>query len=167
MSIRNQCIFTTLFVCCLLNLCAQQFVQLETINDPETLKFNLGEKITFKMAGGDQWTRKRISSLLFKDTTIVFDDGLVHLNDISHIQLTRPYADIIGKGFMAFGVSWFVFGGLAALTSQDERTKFGWDSFAIGASAAGTGYLFRKLFYKRTVKMGERYRLRMLDLRMY
>ncbi len=139
---------------------AQRFLQIETINDPSTIKLVEGERFEYKIFQSDEWLSGKIQKLMVQENTIVFPDALVSIDQISHIRRYRPIASYLGKGLMTFGAGWFVFGGLAAASGNYQ---FGTDTFVIGGTALAAGWLIQKFFYKRTLLIGKKYRLRLID----
>lgn len=139
---------------------AQKFLLIETINDPKTVKIVEGQSFEYKIHNSSEWLYGTIETLMIDEESILFSNAIVSLSDISHIKRYRPIASYIGKGLMSFGAGWFVFGGLGAASGNYE---FGTDTFVIGGAALATGWLINKLFYKRVIVIGDRYRLRMID----
>jgi hypothetical protein len=161
---NNNILLLCVFLLCGKHLMSQQFLQLETINDPETKKFSINTKFTYKSIHEEVWQSRIIDALLYKDSTVLFQDGMIKLNEIKAIQLKRPMADLTGKTMMGLGVTWLVYGSLDAL--RDNGEALGGSEIIISVTSIATGFLIRKLFYKRTVNMGSRYRLRLMDLRL-
>lgn len=139
---------------------SQKYLQIETYNDPKTIKIVQGEKIAYKLKTSDDWFDGKIEKLLVEENTIVFENAFVRLEDITHIMRYRPFANYIGSGLMTFGTAWLVFGSIGTLAKGDD---FG-PAIIIGGGAIAIGWLMRKLFYKRPIEMGKRYRLRLIDL---
>ena len=139
----------------------QKYLQIEMINDPVTIKIQEGEIITYKLNHSDEWITSRINRFLIEEKAIVMDDGYARLEDISYIMRYRPAANYIGKGLMTFGTGWLLYGGIAAIGADFD---FGGDTLLIGGGSFFFGWLIRKLFYKKPLHIGHRYRLRLLDL---
>ena len=142
----------------------QQFLQLETINDAETKKYPLGTSITLKTKQLDEWQTIKTESFLYDDQTIVYDGGLLHLEDITAVLEHRTAVNVLSRSLTTFGTAWLVFGLFTGKLDKDENT--GYSDLAIGVSSVAAGWALRKAFYKRSYKMGSRYRLRLIDLRM-
>ncbi|HMS68702.1 MAG: hypothetical protein IPN72_15440 [Saprospiraceae bacterium] len=157
----NKCLICfLLFTSC--TLWSQKYLQLETINDPQTLKYTENDKLTFRSVSLPDWQSRRIERLVIPDSLVIFNDGFMKLDQFDAIQTTRPIVGIAGKGFMTFGVAWGVFGIIDELYNPGKQidTK----TVVIGSTSFLVGYGLQKLFYKRTHKLGKRYRLRLLDL---
>jgi p-aminobenzoyl-glutamate transporter AbgT len=142
----------------------QQFLQIETINDPQTQKYNLGETIKIKKKDSNEWQSIRMLKFLYNDNVIVYDEGFLNINDIEAIRETRPVVNILSKMMMTFGAVWLVYGGLSGQLDRDPVS--GYADLAIGTSSLVAGWGIGKAFYKRDYKIGSRYKLRLLDLRM-
>ena len=151
--------FSFLFYQCLCS--AQRFLQIEMINDPVTIKIQEGEVISYKIYESDDWLTSKIEKFLISEKAIVLETGYVRLEDISHVMRYRPFANYLGKGLMTFGAGWLVYGGIAAIGADFD---FGGDTLIIGGGSFFFGWLIRKLFYKKPIVIGNRYRLRLLDL---
>ncbi len=143
---------------------AQEYLQLETINDPQTQKYALGETILIKRSNSEEWEKIRLGKFLYTENTIVYDGGFLKLEDIQLIRETRPAVNVLSKMLMTFGGAWLVYGLLSGQLDKDAVS--GYTDLAIGTSALALGWGVGKAFYKRDYKMGSRYRLRLIDLRM-
>lgn len=152
------CLFTSGF------LFSQEFLQLETINDPETLKFGLRSKVTLRTKTNKDWQTIKLERLLFNDTVIVHTNGLLHLDEITDLRLNRPVVLALSRGAQTFGSAWLVYG---SISGELFRNRVEWASIGFGVGSIIAGYLFKKAFYHRNVKLGSRYRLRLMDLRVY
>lgn len=144
---------------------AQVFLQLEMKNDPETIKFSRGDVLTFKTKSQPkEWISREIIDIKVSENVVVFEDGFRHLEEIISIRLYRRTFDNFTKMIQKFAVGWLVFGGLSLLVVPDSTIPLGALLVSSGAFY-GTGWLLNKLFKYRKVKLGSRYRLRLLDLR--
>jgi hypothetical protein len=136
------------------------------INEPETWKYPLGSKITIRLKNDDEWRNFVLMYFNYKEKSIKVDDGsTIRLEEIDIIQKTRPEVGIASKMFMTFGVAWLGFGLITGELGKNKDS--GYSDLAIGLSSVGLGYGMHKAFYKRKFKIGTRYRLRLLDLRVY
>lgn len=147
----------------LVALHAQQFLQLETINDPESKKFSIGESIFIKTITNDEWHKITLKEFLYKDSIILIDEGYLKTSDITHVKDTRPVVYALSKAFQTFGAGYIVYGVIGSFS--DRGDKFSVEDALIGSSAIAVGWAFKKAFYIREYKMGKRYRLRLMDLR--
>jgi hypothetical protein len=143
---------------------AQEYLQVETINDPLTLKYPLGSTILIKKVDSEDWEKIKLLKFLYPENTIVYDGGFLKLEDIHMVRETRPTVNVLSKMLMTFGGAWLVYGLLSGQLDKDAVS--GYADLAIGTSALVVGWGVGKAFYKRDYKMGSRYRLRLIDLRM-
>jgi hypothetical protein len=144
---------------------SQEYLQIEMVNTPESIKIPLGYKFTVKTKSLNEWHTIRSNRFLYKDSTIVYDDGFLHLRDITDIQRTRPPVRALGLSLKTFGGGWLLFGGISGELYKNKQLNTRDLSVGLGSFAAG--WLVEKLFYKHTLKIGKRYRVRLLDLRVY
>ena len=141
---------------------AQVLLQLEINKEVEAVKFGIGDIILIKTKTSDgDWQKRKLERLIVEQNIIVFEDGMVALDDITHLRLTNNAADAAGKLFLGFGAGWLVFGGLAHVATD---YKFTWGTFAVGAVAMGVGWLFNKVAAKKTYRMGKNANLRIIDI---
>lgn len=158
-------LISTYFICLFLSpLQSQSYLQLETVNDPTSIKYPINSKITFKSTGLDEWQTRKIQSLIVKDSIVIFDDGFYTLRQFSEVQTYRPMAGIVGKGLFTFGSSWMLFGVIDEVYNPGRQ--FTKQTVSIGLTSMLVGYGINKFFFKRKHKLGSRYRLRLLDLSM-
>lgn len=157
-------LFISLAMFCLGNASAQEFLQIETINDPQTQKYMLGETVLIKRKGSEDWEKIKMNKFLYAENIIVYDGGFLNINDIEVIRETRPAVNVLSKMMMTFGSVWLVYGLLSGQLDKDPVS--GYADLAIGVSTLAVGWGVGKAFYKRDYKMGSRYRLRLIDLRM-
>ena len=141
---------------------SQKLLLLEKSKEIEALKYGEGNTISFKTKQfPDEWLTKRIETILVDANTILVDDRMISIEDITHFRVQNPAANAFGLLFMGFGSSWFLFGTIAHFTTDN---KFTWTNFAIGSTALAIGVLFRKIVSKRTFKIGKSARLRLVDI---
>ena len=145
---------------------AQVFLQLEKFNDPKTIKIQAGQYLSYTLKEyPDVWRREQIQAIDYEGNIIIFDEGFRTLAELDKIRLYRGWAKGVGYGLMQFSGGWYLFGAIATLT-QDDYTMSERE-IVIGGLFAGVGLLIKQLFYKRTIKLGKRHRLRIVDIRMY
>ena len=155
-------LFVLLLVFSFFQATSQRYLQLETANDPETLKYSENDKITYKALNIPDWQSRKIEKFMVADSLVLFDNGFMRISDFDAIQTTRPVVGLASKTFMTFGVGW----GFFALVDEayNKGKQIDTKTVVIGATSFAVGYGLQKFFYKRTHKLGKRYRLRLLDL---
>ena len=154
-----------------IDLKGQIYLQLEKSNSTKVIKYGAGQQIYFKtIEFPEYWQNGKIYRIVPEEKSIVFDDRITYLHEISDFRYFRRWPNAIGTNLMRFGVSWFAFAGLieglSALELIDSPYRFGTDTAIIGGVAIASGYLTKKLFTTATKKINGRNRLRIIDLRM-
>lgn len=149
---------------------AQIYFQYEQANTLKVRKYQAGDIITFRLKQfGKEWISDDILQLVPEDNTVVFYDQIVQLDEFTHFQYERPWANTVGTSLMTFGGSWLIFGGaiegLRRIDAIDTNYEFGTDTAIIGLSTILTGYLTRKLWSRAQKKMNKRNRVRIIDVR--
>lgn len=142
----------------------QEYLQIEMHNHPETIKYHLGQKIQIKTKQVDEWHAIVLQKFIYESATIIHEQGLLQLEDITAIRETRPGIGAMSIALTTFGGGWLLFGVIGQ--GLDDRAEFGTREILIGVAALATGWGLKKAFYKRDYVMGKRYKLRLLDLRM-
>lgn len=153
-----------------LNSDAQIFFQYEQANSLKVRKYQAGDIIKFRLKQfGEEWITDDIRQIVPEDNTLVFYDQIIQLDEITHFQYDRPWANSVGTSLMTFGTSWLVFGGaiegLRSIDAIETDYKFGTDTAIIGVSTILTGYLTKKLWSKAIKKMNKKNRVRIVDVR--
>jgi hypothetical protein len=141
---------------------SQVILQLEIFKEVEAVKFRTGDKIHFRTKQyPKEWRAAKIERLLQDEKIILFDDGLVRMEDITEVRVYKPTVYALGLRLMQIGVVWWTYGGIIHLFTEN---KFTWSTFAIGATSVGIGYILKKWVSKRTLKIKKNANLRMLDI---
>ncbi|NNF22396.1 MAG: hypothetical protein HKN67_10660 [Saprospiraceae bacterium] len=153
-----------LFFC--MNGNAQVFLQIETRNQPQSIKIPEGEILHFTLKEyPDVWRSERIHSINYEENLIVLEEGFYKIDDIAKVRLFRKWAKGLGYGLMQFSAGWFLYGGIASLASSEYTMSK--REIIIGGAIAAAGFLINKLLYKRNIKLGKQHRLRIVDIRMF
>ncbi len=153
-----------------LSVDAQIYFQYEQANTLKVRKYQAGDIIKFRLKQfGEEWITDDIMQIVQEDNTLVFYDQIIQLDEITHFQYDRPWANSVGTSLMTFGTSWLVFGGaiegLRSIDAIETDYKFGTDTAIIGVSTILTGYLTKKLWSKAIKKMNKKNRVRIVDVR--
>ncbi len=151
------------FACSLLpnTLVAQYYLLFEKANKAQTVKYQIGNQLRFRLAGEENyWYTREITKILPESNSIMLDNYLVKVGDIAAIK--RPpntFCKITGGALLSFGVG-LTFATTAALLYRDEQ------NYPAYYGAAGVSLLASKfLLRRRTVHLGEKYRLRPIEIR--
>lgn len=141
----------------------QVVLYVEIMTEQKPIKYYEGQSLMYRSTEFPKdWQVMKIERLMEEEKVILFDGGMLNLADIKEIRRTRPWATVTGYMLQTFGVAWFGFGGLAHFTT--DSFDFGVDTFVIGTTAIGSGWLIRKLFRYKKYKIGKKVRLKILDL---
>ncbi len=142
---------------------AQVVLYVEVMTEDKPIKYYEGQNLIFKTKDyPKEWQDIKIERIIDTEKIILFDGGMLNLEDIIEIRRTRRWATVIGYMLQTFGVSWFAFGGIAHFAT--DSFDFGVDTFVIGGTAIASGWLIRKLFKYKNYKVGKKVRLKILDL---
>jgi len=141
---------------------AQIYLQLEKANNPISQKFPIGSIMDIKTArDSENWIRITLTDVFYPEQVIVFQHGFEKIADITHIRLYNNWAKNLGEQLSRFSMAWVLYGGIAHLAFDSE---IGLPEVIIGVASFLTGWLIKKFWYKKTYKMGNVHRLRIVDL---
>ena len=156
-------LFSTVFIIAGAFQCeAQILLQLERYKVDKPQKFYIGQEITFKMRDyPDEWRKEKIERLLYEEQLIVTDMGLVPLADVSHFRTYNKKVYYAAAAMQSFAAVYLVYGGIAMLATDFRFTGV---QLIMGGGAYIGGWLLKKLFYKNTYSLGDKHRLRILDI---
>lgn len=142
---------------------AQVVLYLELMKEEKPIKYYEGQMLSYKSAEyPGEWNEVVIERIMDAEQIILFDGGMLKLSDITDVRRTRPWARTVGLMMQTFGVAWLGFGGLAHFTTS--TFDFGVDTAVIGGTSIIAGYTIRKLFKYKKYKIGNKHRLKILDL---
>lgn len=135
---------------------------LERANRAKTTKLYIGAELTFRLAGEENyWYRRKITDILPEQKSLMLDQYLVHIDSITDLKVYRkPVWRVAGGALFTFGASLAVATTAAALY-QDRDVRYGaMYGLAAGSMAAGWG-----VSRKRTLHLGKKHRLRIIEIR--
>ncbi len=143
-------------------LFGQKMLLLERANRAKTTKLYVGETLRYAMVGDEKyWYERTITDLLPESNLLLLDNFPVKLTDIAAIKVRRrPIVRLVGTTIFTFGASLILATTVAALY-RDRNTRYGL-YYATGAASMGTGYVLNT---RRTLKMGEKHRLRIIEIK--
>ena len=142
----------------------QKVISIEKRNVVKPIKYFEGDQLIYKIIDHQNWQKGVIRSIDVNQNIIAIDDHLVSIDSISHIRRNRSFAKYLGRSLVSFGGSWLVYGLLASAGGHYDLDT---DTFVVSGSSIALGLLFEKIFYKRTIAIGKRYRIRLLDIGVY
>jgi hypothetical protein len=143
---------------------AQKVLQIERAGSARTTKLLIGTPITYKVKGDDIWRRGVIVDLLIDRNTIALEDRYVRLDQIEAFRYDRGWARAASVSLYTFGPAWSGFALVGTLTDGDPDTHYRASDAVVTAASLGLGFVVQRLFRHKTVRFGERKRLRLLDL---
>ncbi len=140
----------------------QKMLLLERANRARTTKMYIGEPLHYRIAGDENyWYQRTITDMLPESNTLLLDNFPVKLSEISQIKVRRgPLWRISGGALFAFGATLTLATTVAALY-RDKDTNYG-ALYATAAGSLGIGYCLNT---KRTLKLGEKHRLRLIEIK--
>lgn len=144
---------------------AQVFVQLELFNDPKARKYTIGDKITYKSTySADEWQTGKIEQILIKDKALQLNNDLISLDQMTDFMLYRPTAKYFGVTFQTFGGIWTLYGAFSYSNDPNVTSLGEW--LGVGLGSYALGWVLRRFVYKVPVKLNDKNRMRIVDLRM-
>lgn len=143
---------------------AQKVLQIEKYGNPKSEKIHIGSLIDYRLEGEDAFREGYIEGFRLEDSLIVFGDRYVKVHDIAELRFPRTWGKALGTSLMIFGGSWSGFALLGYAADGDPSTSYSSRDAAISVVSAGLGFALARLIRYRKVRIGKRYRLRLLDL---
>ncbi len=153
------------------SLNSQIFFQFEQANSLKVRKYPMGAMISYQTSlYPGEWQEGEIMDINVDKQSLVFDDRVTYLREMTYLRYERPWAIGVGTSLFVFGGSWLAFGGaiegLRSINAIETNYVFGWDTAIIGGTSLATGYLTRKLWGTAVKKLNDRKRVRIIDLRL-
>jgi hypothetical protein len=142
-----------------------QFLQLEKVGSMKVTKISLGSVITYSIKEGQGWYTSEIADFMYKDQLISMADRTIPLKEITALRYQRTWPKAMGRQIGLFGLSWSGYAFIGTLTDGRPETFYKASDAIVTGSALAVGLLLPKLISFRVKKIGNKYRLRLLDLR--
>jgi hypothetical protein len=144
---------------------AQVFLQMERSGKAATTKFSPGRELTYRLAGKKEWETAVLERILPEENRVLLGIRYLAPDDIGALRSYQPqsWSKPLATNLYVFGAAWTGFALGASLVDRDDPYTAG-DAIVAG-SAIVTGFLIKSLFRHRTFRMGEKRRLRIIDLR--
>lgn len=143
---------------------AQRILLLEKKGNPRPERIYIGDRITYRLAGEDDWLEAEIYDLQEEQQLIVLEDRYVPLARVADLRFERSFARPAGLSLITFGLGWSAFAAVGYATDGDPTTRYSWGDAAVTATSTGLGFLIQKLFGNRRVRLGKQHRLRVIDV---
>ena len=81
----------------------QEYLQIEMQNNPETIKYHLGQKILIKTKQVDEWHSIVLQKFIYESGTIIHEQGMLQVEDITVLRETRPGVGALSLAVTTFG----------------------------------------------------------------
>ena len=147
------------------------FIQLEDGLSGDLIKYYPGSKIQFTTREYPKtWRKERITEIIPRDSLLLFQRGdYVHITEIHKVRKPSKLGLGLGRTLITFGQGWIGYSLYAAvgnlLTGGAEGVALTVGSLAVGGLAWCAGKLIQKLSRRKSYKMSEYTRLRIMDIR--
>jgi hypothetical protein len=143
------------------DLSGQRVLSIDVKNEIKTIKIYEGQEVEYRLGGSKEWYRDEVTQFYIGDSTILFENSLVHLRDIAAIRFDNHLAIGISRTLITFGSAWLLYGAIAQATG---RYQFDWGTLAIGGTAIAVGFLTKKVAGRKTFEARKNAVFRLLDL---
>lgn len=154
-----------LLVFCVLQLTAfgQKMLLLERTNRSRTTKFYVGDVLKFRLTGEENyWYERTITDILPETNTLMLDNFAVKLPEIQTIKMRRkPIWRILGGAAYSLGATLALATTIGRFGYQDKDVD-AVKLYSLAAVSFGTGWFLNT---PRKLKMGEKHRLRIIEVR--
>lgn len=163
MPLRSFLALVLLLIGCL-SAPAQRMLLLERAGSPRPQKIFAGTLLEYKVAGADYWSRGEIQDFVEERQLLVFDDRYVALSDITYLRFRRGLARPLALSLQTFGLGWSFFAAVGYTFDGNPDTHYSWGDAIVSGSSIGLGFLLQKAFQTRRIRLGDRRRLRIVDV---
>ncbi len=138
---------------------------IERLNSAKNLSLYEGDRLDFRLYGEEEdFDNGTIEELRADIQAIVINDRIIPLKDIEMLRQSRGLAKAAGYGLQTFGAAWGFFALIGYNTDGDPDSQVGVGDGIVTAVGLGGGYLIRKVFGTKRLKMDGNYRLRVVDV---
>lgn len=147
---------------------AQKVVQIERYGRSKTIKYGVGDELTYSLKSAPREFYTSTILALYPDLqSILFDSGgAVQLDQIAAFRYPKSnrWAKYMGVTLFGFSVTSIFYSILDTLINKRDPSRFQYQA-VIGSAALGTILYF--LIPVKVTHFGERRRLRVIDLTFY
>lgn len=155
----------TLFVLTAASLEAQKTLILEKRGSTKTKRFYEGDEITYRIKGEKLWETATIIRMIPEQNILVLDRIYVKVDSIGALLKikNRRVTNGLSAQLYVFGAAWTAYTAIDDLVVSERKTD--WEAAAyVGGTSLLVGTLLRLLPKTKTIKLGKKRRLRLLDL---
>lgn len=146
-------------------LSAQKVLQIEQYGKPQADKIFIGDPITYQLKGEDMFHDSYIEGIQVQDSLLILSDRYVNVYDISALRYERNWPRATGISLFWFGIGWSGFAAIGTALDGNDDSRYRWSDAVVSASAISLSFAIPLLFKHKTIRIGKRKRLRLLDLR--
>ena len=142
----------------------QKVLQIEKYGSPKTKKIYIGEQITYRILEYDSWATGTIEDMLVEENVLSFHNRFMPLNQIDAFRYDINWGKSIGKQMFWFGAGWSFYAVIGPLTDGEPGNGYRPVDAIVTGSSWIIAYSLPRIFKYKTIRFGEKRRLRMLDL---
>lgn len=144
---------------------AQKVLQVEKYGRPLAEKIYIGDPITYQLRGEDVFHSSFIEGIKVEDSLLVLSDRYVNVYDISALRYERNWPRATGISLFWFGIGWSGLAAIGTAVDGNDDSRYRWSDAIVSAGSLALSFSIPRLFKNKTLKIGKRRRLRLLDLR--
>lgn len=146
------------------SISAQKFLQLEKRNSLKTMRFNIGDEITFRTKqGGKDWYTRAIWDLDREQGQLFLNNTIIKLEDITHVRThkNRSWSKTIARTLQTNALTWVAYNGVDNLVYDGGD----WGTTLVVAGASALISIPLELIFKwERHNVKTRKRLRIMDI---
>ncbi len=139
-------------------------MQIETYGKPKVQKFFIGNKIQYKLKNQKGWTTDIIRDFLVEENIIEMDEKFIQLSNIEALRFNRAYTKTIETSLYTFGIAWSAFALIGYSTDGNPDTRYSKFDLSVSLISGITGWAIGRLFKYKTIKIGKRKKIRLVDV---
>jgi hypothetical protein len=141
---------------------AQKVLQLERAHRARTVKMPIGTPLTFRLQGpAAEWERAAITDLDVEGQRVRLDLLWYKISDLEALKRQKSGgAQGIGAMLGVFGISWAGYSAIGQFLYNDDEINWNTAAIIAGTTLPAAWWLTRP----RTLNMGKKHRLRVLDI---
>ncbi len=156
-------LFLLFFCLSIFSASGQKMLLLERENRARTTKYYVGEVLRFRLVGEENyWYERTITDILPETNTLMLDNFAVKLPDIQTIKVRRkPIWRIVGGAAFSLGATLALATTIGRFGYQDKDVDAP-KLYSMAVASFGAGWFLNT---PRKLKMGEKHRLRIVEVR--